>query len=555
MKVVTPMICWHEREPIYSIDLQPGNHSIQRLATACVDKTLRMWELKVNDGKCDIQFLSTLSRHSRSVNACRFSPDGDTLASAGDDCVIAFWKLNDIQTQGNLFQDDDEENKEVWVTYKMLRGHLEDVYDICWSADGKFLISGSVDNSAILWDLQKDTKLALLNDHKSFVQGVAWDPLNEFVATLSTDRSCRVFSITGKNCLHNVSKMTIPQATPAEVDNKPKPFKMYHDDGIGSFFRRLSFSPCGQFLITPAGCVEQGDGVTSATFIFTRNNLSKPALYLPSPDKATLAVRVCPQLFTLRKCSKDLDDVSDKDNNNVNEWEKCTTLFCLPYRVVFAVATEDAVLLYDTQQATPFGYISNIHYRQMSDLSWSQDGRVLVISSTDGYCSVVMFEPGELGVIYQNKETGSSIPDTTKSADSEQKIAVSPDKNSSSCESPMETEPDHTELHLALEDSNDASPKTNKKHGAPSNRETSPKNSKDQHITTMSNSSPMPVPPSVGNTTSKDSSSNSGGSVDGGCSNGLKPLGPPSSGGLNVKSATGQHRRIQLTTISLLKPK
>ena len=33
-----------------------------------------------------------------------------------------------------------------------------------------------------------DSKLALLNDHKSFVQGVAWDPLNEFVATLSTDR-------------------------------------------------------------------------------------------------------------------------------------------------------------------------------------------------------------------------------------------------------------------------------------------------------------------------------------------------------------------------------
>ena len=35
------------------------------------------------------------------------------------------------------------------------RGHLEDIYDICWSADGKYMISGSVDNSAILWDLTK----------------------------------------------------------------------------------------------------------------------------------------------------------------------------------------------------------------------------------------------------------------------------------------------------------------------------------------------------------------------------------------------------------------
>ena len=35
------------------------------------------------------------------------------------------------------------------------RGHLEDVYDMCWSTDGSRLISGSVDNSAIIWDINK----------------------------------------------------------------------------------------------------------------------------------------------------------------------------------------------------------------------------------------------------------------------------------------------------------------------------------------------------------------------------------------------------------------
>lgn len=28
----------------------------------------------------------------------------------------------------------------------------------------------------------------MLSDHKGFVQGVAWDPLNKYVATLSSDR-------------------------------------------------------------------------------------------------------------------------------------------------------------------------------------------------------------------------------------------------------------------------------------------------------------------------------------------------------------------------------
>lgn len=45
-------------------------------------------------------------------------------------------------------------------------------------------------------------------------------------------------------------------------------------------------------------------------------------------------------------------------------------VFRLPYRMVFAVGTEDAVLLYDTQQQSPFAYISNIHYHQLSDLAW-----------------------------------------------------------------------------------------------------------------------------------------------------------------------------------------
>lgn len=31
-------------------------------------------------------------------------------------------------------------------------------------------------------------KLCTLDDHKSYVQGVTWDPLGQYVATLSCDR-------------------------------------------------------------------------------------------------------------------------------------------------------------------------------------------------------------------------------------------------------------------------------------------------------------------------------------------------------------------------------
>jgi chromatin assembly factor 1 subunit B len=38
------------------------------------------------------------------------------------------------------------------------RFHRKDVLDLQWSGDGAFLISGSVDNSSIIWDVNKGMK-------------------------------------------------------------------------------------------------------------------------------------------------------------------------------------------------------------------------------------------------------------------------------------------------------------------------------------------------------------------------------------------------------------
>ena len=47
-----------------------------------------------------------------------------------------------------------------------------------------------------------------------------------------------------------------------------------------------------------------------------------------------------------------------------------TPVFALPYRIVYAVATQDAVLVYDTQQMTPLITISNLHFATFTDLTW-----------------------------------------------------------------------------------------------------------------------------------------------------------------------------------------
>jgi chromatin assembly factor 1 subunit B len=44
--------------------------------------------------------------------------------------------------------------------------------------------------------------------------------------------------------------------------------------------------------------------------------------------------------------------------------------FSLNYRMVYAVATQDSVLLYDTQQKTPISIVSNLHCATFTDLAW-----------------------------------------------------------------------------------------------------------------------------------------------------------------------------------------
>lgn len=226
--------------------------------------------------------------------------------------------------------------------------------------------------------------------------------------------------------------MPLPAVMPMEASPKPhataslglgvKNANLYASETLTSFFRRLTFTPDGSLLLTPAGQYQvqhQSESlkptyeIFNTVYIYTRGGINKPPIaHLPGHKKPSVAVRCSPIFYTLRtapvptknitidtssaddpipalpepvsKPSPSTASVMDPpplpeaptsaakapglDTSAAGHGPKAT--FNLPYRMVYAVATQDSVLLYDTQQQTPLCIVSNLHCATFTDLTW-----------------------------------------------------------------------------------------------------------------------------------------------------------------------------------------
>ena len=366
----------------------------------------RSLEMVEDRPKC--VYLCSLNGHEKAVNAVRFSPDGRLLATGGDDGTLLIWARD---TSSEKPPSTDEEAKEVWKIESRV-GLPTDVFDISWSTLGTELVVASTDNRCTMYALSKTgiTKTAELSSHSKYVQGVAWDPMNEYIASSSNDKSVRVYSLFQKNKsrkrnpkLEHVLKKPLVQEnakkeeskeqkkedsiaeSDGKGDEKEPVSKMartdgfFHDDSVPTFFRRIAWSPDGNLLVCPTGKLKiekaeenSEEKAINVTHVFTRASMPYPVLHLPSGKYCSVVARFSPVLYKVQNTTED------------------TVLFKLPYRMIFAVGTMDAsVLFYDTQQCKPICAVDAIHYEPITDLTWSSDGKSLVAVSIDGYATLI----------------------------------------------------------------------------------------------------------------------------------------------------------------------
>ncbi|PWN40919.1 WD40 repeat-like protein [Ceraceosorus guamensis] len=195
-----------------------------RFATAGGDNTARLWQVHPNipspaalaaaaaaSGGASlpaphpprVEYLAALKRHSGVVNCVRFSPNGEQLATSGDDGTVIFWAQSDHSATtfgstsiGALDDDPDAEfAKEHWSIRRIARPSASEIYDLAWAPDGEAIVVGGTDFVARIVNPHDGSIVREIAEHSHYVQGVAWDPWNELIATQSSDRSVHVHAL------------------------------------------------------------------------------------------------------------------------------------------------------------------------------------------------------------------------------------------------------------------------------------------------------------------------------------------------------------------------
>ena len=138
------------------------------IAAAGQDKTIRIWNL--GDGK----ELHSISAHASTIYSLVYSPDGKQLCSGGFDKIVKLWNASN------------------GIELRKFQGHTEGIFCLRFSPDGGQLFSGSSDLTIRRWGVADGKELSVYEGHGGWVTGLGLRPSG--TQLISADYSGSLFT-------------------------------------------------------------------------------------------------------------------------------------------------------------------------------------------------------------------------------------------------------------------------------------------------------------------------------------------------------------------------
>ncbi|MFY7802894.1 MAG: sugar-binding protein [Limnoraphis robusta] len=194
---------------VISSNLSPNG---QMIASAGDDQKIKLW-------KSTGELIKTLEGHNSKVWYVTFSPDSQMIASASEDKTIKLWKLDGtlIRTipahedavQWLSFSPDGQKiasasrdkTVKIWDLegnlLTILKGHNSPVYTVVFSPDSEQIVSADGDGTLIFWNRQGEL-IKTVKAHSQTIWSIAFSPDSQTVASASSDQTVKLWSREGQ---------------------------------------------------------------------------------------------------------------------------------------------------------------------------------------------------------------------------------------------------------------------------------------------------------------------------------------------------------------------
>ncbi len=231
---------WHAGGCVTSLALSPdgrlavstGDEEGRDSLSGCLGKSLKLWE--VTKGK----ELRTLSGNTKEVSSVTFSPDGHFVLS-GDFETVNLWDVATGDERRTFGGPKDRWDKTLkFLGLRSFTKHTSFVYSVAFSPDGRFVLSGSGDNTKgelKLWDVATGKELRTFSGHTGSVRSVAFSPDGRFALSGAEDKTLKLWEVASGTELRSFRG---------------------HTGSVNS----VAFSPDGHFALSGSG---QADEITA----------------------------------------------------------------------------------------------------------------------------------------------------------------------------------------------------------------------------------------------------------------------------------------------------
>ncbi len=259
------------------------SHSGNHIVTASLDSSVRVWDAASGQAQLtlDAHSAGPLGGHEKPVTCAVFSPDDKHVFTGAEDGTVRKWDLETMRvvqvitvkvSKGalsgvtrlvlsedgqTLFTASRSGEGAVWrltETSEPLRrliGHTGEILDLCLSADEKWLVTASADNTARVWDATTGAELLKLSGHASEVTSVAIlaDGPSLRVLTGSSDKTAKLWAVSGLGVVGDAADAA---EAADQTSGKPEAQELLSLKGHTRELTSVAFAPDGQAALTTA---------------------------------------------------------------------------------------------------------------------------------------------------------------------------------------------------------------------------------------------------------------------------------------------------------------